>query len=711
MMIRTLFIAALLVVPSMLLFPARSDEGTDQSATMKQSASGAQAASQSSAIYQEHPVLAQMVKDGLLPPVEQRLPDDPNVVEPLHGVGTYGGTARVINLRSPTTPWPLDFVSGYAYLFKYSPDAKPGVPHVAHSYQVNDNFTEWTFHLRPGLKWSDGVEFTAANFLLYWKYERANAHLSPQVLPENVTIEDTAVTFFNETGEGRTVRKEVIDDYTIKFTSDDPYPFLINKVSRYFLLRPESPMHFMKQFHADLAGEDETQKLAKDAGFEHWYELYQHFSSSHSHYWSNNQVLGNFPPTLSSYVMVKKTQDQFTWERNPFYYEVDTAGNQLPYIDKVIVDQLTKREIVDAKIIAGEIDLEGFFTLPESIPLYKQYESQGDYTTVLWNFDNNASVFIPNYHYEDTVVRDLFRNKKFRQALSISIDRERINNEVLFGRSNPGMMAVHSNTQWYRPEHETKYGYYDPQQAMQWLDQIGVTDADGDGWREDPNGKDIYWVIEWIVSEAPYGDISEHVVRGWKEIGLNVDHKLFEAALRSERLSTNKHAMWPWHGAFRDEGMFPVQINFMMYPNIVTGANTWWDWWRTDGKDGEEPPAEVKEVYQAFVNLGKAGSAADVKKWGLVMTDNAAENVWTIGTANDFAHPYIVKSDLKNFPMSFDDGPLYHNATCMWTYSYNPPQFYFENRPQITHQESLLPVMYTEVQTMTPVERAKQHDW
>ena len=657
--------------------------------------------------FQQSPLLARMVEEGLIPELAERLPAEPEVVEPLHRVGRYGGTARVYNAEAPSRPYTAQMLMGSHGPFGVTPDAKPGVPDVFKSYEVNDDFTEWTFHLREGLKWSDGHPLTAENFLLYWKYDRGDPRINESIQPKNVTVEENSVTFYNEHAEKRTVKKEAVDDYTIKYTSDIPYPLLINHMSHYHYTGEFHivPMHFMKQFHPDFIGEEKAKELAEKGGFDNWIQLYEHFSPRQNQQ-TTVQVLGNFPPSLSPYVCVQKTQNKLIFERNPFYYKVDPEGKQLPYIDKIIVEQVAKREIINGKIISGEADFEGFMTQTVDIPLFKKYEAQGNYRTELWNFAANASVYYLNYCYNDPVVSELFREKKFRMALELGINRDRINDEVLFGKGKIQRYSVLDNTIWWKPEYGTKYVEYDPERAKELLDEIGVTDKDGDGWRENAEGKDIAWTVEYIVSEAPRQPISEIVRKNWRELGLKVDVKQEEANLGFTRSSTNDMAVWIWHGDNRTELLWFGQSD--MLPDGP--GNCWAEWWNSDGQAGEEPPEKVKEIFEWGRQMRRSTSREEVKKWGQKILDEHAENIWHIDTVNDFPHPMIVKNDIKNFPTE-EDGPLFYIWSTWWTDAYYPEQFYFEDRPQVKYEDSLLTAIYPVESRKDPVERAKENGW
>ena len=361
---------------------------------------------------------------------------------------------------------------------------------------MNDDFTEWTFHLRPGVRWSDGELFTARTMYDYWRYYRANPDINPQIDPDKVVIEDNAITFTDEPLEavGRTVRKAIIDDYTIKYTSDKPYPFLINSASHSYSMMESviRPMHFLNQLDPTFIGMEAAQTLAQKAGFEHWYQLYLQVGRAQRQ--SSGQFIGNLPPTLAPYVMVDVGAARRVYERNPYYWKVDTAGQQLPYIDRIVTNQVTDREAVDARIIAGDADFAGFNTNTPSIPLYRQYEEQGGYRTTIWQNTFTALVLWPNYCYADEALATAFRNRDFRMALQLAVDRHRINDEVMFGQSRVVRHVPKPETNiLFEKELETKYIEFEPERSAAILDEIGYVDADGDGWRDAPGGAPLKW--------------------------------------------------------------------------------------------------------------------------------------------------------------------------------------------------------------------------
>jgi peptide/nickel transport system substrate-binding protein len=658
--------------------------------------------------YHEHPLLTEMVNDGLLPPVEERLPEEPKVVAPLHEVGQYGGTANIFQLGYSFEVMQL---MGVSTPFIQDVNAQAGQPHIFTGYEVNDDFTEWTFHLRRGVRWSDGVELTTKEFYDFWRYFRANPNVNPAINPDNVTIEDNAVTFVDEPPDavGRTVKKEVIDDYTLKYTSDKPYPFLVNlmSVSMYLTEGQIRPMHFLNQFDPAFIGEEAAATLAEKAGFDQWYQLYLALGTPNQQ--SSLQQIGNLPPTLEAYVLVEKSATQSIYERNPYFWMVDTEGNQLPYIDRVVVNLVNDRESIDGSIIAGDADFAGFHTDTTSIPLYRQYEEAGDYTLTLWQNIFSAVVLWPNYCYEDPVVANMLGQKDFRIAMELTIDRARINDEVMFGLARAVRHSPKPETNLlYDPEFETLYTEYDPDRATALLDGMGVVDQDGDGWRDDPEGNPIVINIPYLNVETPRTPIIEIMVQDWQAIGLNINARLTDNTLHWELFNANRLPFFVWHGQYT----LPTTEVLHFHGSPGQNGNCYESWYLSGGSSGYEPPEDIKQFFQLFYeDFLTSGSQEQMVEYGKEVWRSQAENVWFLDSVTDFPYPVVTKNDMKNVPTT-DDGPLYWAFDTWWAKSYNPVQFYFDGRPLVTAEESKLPLIYDPAEVAkNPIDRAVENGW
>ena len=699
-----LAVTALLVVAAGAFAGGATDESGAAPAAEMEAAAGAEAPGE----YREHPLLAEMVRQGLIPPVAERLPDEPKVVTPLDEVGRYGGTA---NIYEPTYTFELMQLMGVATPFVQDVHGTPGLPQLYLGYEVNDDFTEWTFHLRPGVKWSDGELFTARTMYDYWRYYRANPDINPQIDPDKVVIEDNAITFTDEPLEavGRTVRKEIIDDYTIKYTSDKPYPFLINSASHSYSMMESviRPMHFLNQLDPTFIGMEAAQTLAQKAGFEHWYQLYLQVGRAQRQ--SSGQFIGNLPPTLAPYVMVDVGAARRVYERNPYYWKVDTAGQQLPYIDRIVTNQVTDREAVDARIIAGDADFAGFNTNTPSIPLYRQYEEQGGYRTTIWQNTFTALVLWPNYCYADEALATAFRNRDFRMALQLAVDRHRINDEVMFGQSRVVRHVPKPETNiLFEKELETKYIEFEPERSAAILDEIGYVDADGDGWRDAPGGAPLKWTIPYMDVETPRVPIIEIILEDWHELGLNVDAQIVEGSLHWQMFGANELPMLLWHS----QSNIPLSQSRDFHGAPGHNGVCWRTWYISRGASGVEPPPEVVEFYDWFYQeYLTAGSEEEMREAGLKVWRSQVENFWFIDTVADFPYPVVTAKDMKNIPTR-EHGPLYWSWDVWWANAYTPAQFFFEGRPQITAEDSLLPQMYDLAQRAKhPIDRAVDHGW
>jgi ABC-type transport system substrate-binding protein len=159
--------------------------------------------------FSEAPMLAELVASGDLPPVEERLPVDPLVIEPTEMIGEYGGILR----RAFTGPGDRQNYERWIndYTIFWDTGATELRPRLAHSWESSEDATEWTFHLREGLKWSDGEPFNVDDYMFWREYIVANDELVP-VKPWWIQWGGELATF------------EKIDDYTLKITFAEPFP-------------------------------------------------------------------------------------------------------------------------------------------------------------------------------------------------------------------------------------------------------------------------------------------------------------------------------------------------------------------------------------------------------------------------------------------------------------------------------------------------------
>ncbi len=310
--------------------------------------------------YSEAPMLADNVTSGDLPPVEERLPENPFVAEGLDGIGNYGGTMRK-SFSGQADGGTISHMSNrgmvnidHEYVLH---------PYVAEAWEISEDAREYTFQLRKGLKWSDGAPMTAEDFRYYYEDTILNRDLTaahPEALSSVIEGERVPATF------------SAPDDYTVKYTFVEPAA-LFYYWGTIILNIPASPKHYMSQFHTDYQDKATLDKMVADAGLEEWTQLYWD-----KDLWRiNTERPTHYPWNPSN----PWTDEVVVADRNPYFWEVDTAGNQLPYLDKVMFRLHGNTEVALMWAANGEIDCQarhiGGFT---NYTVLKESESAGDYT-------------------------------------------------------------------------------------------------------------------------------------------------------------------------------------------------------------------------------------------------------------------------------------------------------------------------------------------
>ena len=333
-------------------------------------------------------MLAEQVKAGKLPPVEQRVPEEPMVLKPVHEIGKYGGTWR----RGFTGPGDVENgnrinASDKPLFWDYT--GTQIVPSVAKDWKLGEDGKTFTLYLRKGMKWSDGAPFTADDFVFWFEDLYSNKELVP-----------TPIADMQPQGKpGRVVK---VDETTVRFQFDVPYYLFQDMMagdtligggqsvrqSQKFTFGAYSPAHYLKQFLPKYSSVEEANAKAKEAGYESWVQLI-HFKKD----WSLNPEL----PTLGPWQTVQPINTP-TWvlERNPYYWAVDTEGNQLPYIDRVQLTLAENLEVLNLRAIAGEYDLQERHIDIGKLPVILENQEKSGYTVHLDLAFNGSDAVAPD---------------------------------------------------------------------------------------------------------------------------------------------------------------------------------------------------------------------------------------------------------------------------------------------------------------------------
>ena len=585
-----------------------------------------------------------------LPPVAERLPDDPVVVVPYRGIGRYGGTARIVLSDLP------QFVPAEAAL-TISADMRGFLPNLAESWTLSEDGRVITLRLRRGIRWSDGEPLTSDDFVFSFNDLWMNDEWAP-------------VTSRHVLG-GRIVK---IDDLTFQYVFEHPNPLFVNLIAQlgnFFV----DPKHYFKNFHPNYVDRAELNERVRAKGFITWMAWFGALRD-----WAIEQSAE--VPTLRPYRVASRTIQTLQLVRNPYYYKVDPNGNQLPYIDAVRAEAVDNQEVVTAQVATGHLDFATFDLRTQDIPLLKLGE-RGDLVKVhIWNRLHASDVAIqPNYNHPDARLRTLYHDKRFRHALSLAIDRDEMNKIIYFGRGVPRQVTAHPSSSYFEPQFATAYAEYDPDRARALLTAMGLVDSDGDGLREHHDGAPLAITLEYIDFETPKSISMDLVREYWRAVGIDLRLKLVDNGLQSARAEAGTMEMTLWHADRVTDILLPVEP--WWWAPVTTGWEMcmWNDWARffltanrpADQRLGVAPPAHIRQLQRWAEEIRTTTDPARRVELGKNLLRANAENVWTIGTVGLAPQPVAVSSRLKNVIPNGIWG--WDNR---WTLSYHPPTWYLD---------------------------------
>ncbi len=572
---------------------------------------------------------AQITNNPDVPPVEDRLPAEPLVVVPYDVIGQYGGIFNA--LSNATESGTSDFLAvRHVNLVRFSDDYVTFEPNVAKSWEWNDDFTEITFSLRAGHKWSDGAPFTTAD-VAFWLNDLV---LNPEVYgntPGWVTFGDSLMGV------------EVIDETTFKFTFTSPTPGILSFFATSYI-QPFQPKHF---FDAKIAGGMTISEVAEGYyGNSDWTD-------------TPSLLLGGTAddviPTLESHILIEETTENRHLVANPYYFMVDTVGNQLPYINEQDELYVPESEVRNLKITNGEVDYKVQAVDIADYTLYKEHEADGNYTADLGAGVGLTLFYGFNLTHPDEGLREIFNDLRFRQAMSIAIDREEVVELVYLGQATPvqATPADPNTVGFVTEEQKTAFTEYDVAGANALLDDMGLVDVDGDGFRDRLDGSNLTLDLQFSNQGGPAA-LHELVNTYWEAVGIANNVKEVSSDEYRERATTNKADIltWKFDGT---SGVTIIANDEMLKPPFGEPFNPgvaylWAEWVSSDGATGVEPPADALSLYDLSAQfqqhpLGSAESDAI----GTQIVQIHVDNLWKIGIAGDIKTPIIHHNTLGNW--------------------------------------------------------------
>ncbi len=610
--------------------------------------------------FNESPNVAKLVKTGQLPPVDQRLPQSPLVIKPVDQVGVYGGEWR----RAYTGLSDLVGVRRILYepLVRWTPDYKIA-PNLARKWEVDETGRIFTFHLVEGVKWSDGAPFTTDDIMFYFEDILLNPELTTS-LPNWITTNGNPPKFTK------------IDDYTFKVEFAKPYSLFLDQLAcPHGMELVTKPKHYLKDFHKKYADPAKLEQMMAAKNASTWVKLFLDASSLRQSMFVTDKM-----PSLCAWITkVPAPAKRFVLERNPYYWKVDTSGNQLPYIDTVVHELQAESKTIVLKAIAGEIDMQGRHLggMQNSVLLLASL-ANGNFRLVPKTSTASVGVLLaPNLNHKDPVLREILGDSRFRKALSHAINRSEINKIVCRGKGVPRQAAPLPESDYYSASYEKVYIEHDLAKASALLNEMGLKPGP-DGTRMRPDGKRLQISLDVSISVPGWVDTAEILASNFKAIGIEAEVKSETMELFRQRTQNAAHeiALWPGDGGIEcllePRWYFPFNSESLNAPLYA-------QWFQSGGKKGEEPPAEIQDMMKTYNEiLMSVGSDKRKELFAKILALNE-KSLYVIGLVHDPPDYYVVSKNMTNVAKKDFQSWIYPNPGPI-----HPEQFsYVGKRPGV----------------------------
>lgn len=591
--------------------------------------------------FQEAPMLTDMVKGGKLAAVDKRLPENPMLIKPINKVGKYGGTWRRIEPNYHFHEWSNEPLVDLD-------ENQNKIANLAESYKVSADSRTYQFTLRKGMKWSDGAPFTTDDVDFWYNKLELNKDLSPNVK-----------SLFMAGGEP--AKLNIIDKQTFEFVFKVPNPLFIEmhlRSTMEFAL-PQSPKHYLKDYLPGFTPDAELDKKVKAAGMNDWRQLLQNRWNTRSN--SNPDL-----PVLYPWVYSTDPQElQQRAVRNPYYWKVDTAGNQLPYIDSMSWPQKAEPQVMILKALAGEVDLDRISKLTSDFTALKKGEAKGNFKARLMDLSDHSNMLVlyPNLDYKgDSEVQRLLASKEFRQAVSLGIDRKTYNEILGVGLSEPAQAVLLPTSPGGSQKTSEAYTKLDLKTASAMLDKLGLTQRDGENYRLGKGGEKLTFLVHFEAGRKISEDGAILLKSDMDKLGLRF-------TMRSDEKS--------YFSQIRRGGDYQM----VLYPNVaglnpLIGANSYFPvdsensfaplqslYYTSKGANGNKLSPEMSVLVKYYEELFGEGDKKIFAKKVNELMEIHAENLYGIGILRYTGSPAVVHNRMKNVPAKFFSvykSPFFH---------------------------------------------------
>jgi peptide/nickel transport system substrate-binding protein len=617
--------------------------------------------------YQEAPMLAELVQQGELPPVDQRLPANPCVLPVNDGIGNYGGTMHRA-FRGVSDRWGPTKANDH-FLAWFDKDLNL-IPRLVESWEVNDDASEWTFHLREGVKWSDGTEFTSDDIVWWYENEMGNEDLWPSpYIKWTVTVGADKVF----------MDLEAPDKYTVVMKFPRAKTLFIYDLTRgtgmeSFGVGCLTPSHYMKQFHIDFADDPAALEAeAAEAGFESWAAYYLDRG-----WWYMNPERPSLSPWLAKNAL---SEELFLMERNPYYYGVDPESNQLPYVDTIQHRLFEADEVLNLWVTNGEIDFQARRIAMANYTLYKESEGGGDYHVFVQKTASHVCLQC-NLTTKNEQLREFFNERNARIALSLAVNRDEMNELAYDGFYTPRQYSPMEESPQYYPKLTEVYLDYDPDEANRLLDEAGYAEKDADGFRlwNDGSGETLsFEIVGTWEPGTPNEDAAQLLVQYFADVGVKAAYKYNERSLYQERFEANDiEAAW-WGGDRTLLPLAPLAVIFRGYQTDRPWACGWGLYLHDPNDPNAEKPPDghwINDIWELWDQIEAEADPDKQNELFFQVLDIWAEELPMPGYLGNQPNPCIVKNGFRGYldGMPSDDTVADEHFLGTETYYWEDPE-------------------------------------
>ena len=622
----------------------------------------------------EAPILAELVQEGRLPPVVERVGPEPVVMAGVDGVGCYGGTwQRLANSYTDvnTIQWRLS----YPNLVRWSPLGEPLVPHLARAWQASPDGRVFTFWLRRGVRWSDGEPFTADD-LVYW-YENEIKYF--KVPPPRMLRSGAGMGWV-----------EKVDDYCVRFCFPQPNPLFPERVASQGNNYEDfsdylTPAHYLRRYHPALGDprliENAMRALHLSTPVAVYRRMKQYLNPEHPRLWP--WVYHTYSPT-PPYVFV----------RNPYYFAVDAQGNQLPYLDRLVMD-VRPVALLGQAASTGLVSMQDRHIRYEDHVLLMSEAKRNGYQVYNW-FPATRSLFTiyPNINRAVDPARPetkwkhaLLNDRRFRQALSLAIDRPEIIAAEFNGQGEPSQIDPGHASGFHSDRLARSYTEHDPVRAGRLLDELGLTQRDGEGFRTFPDGTKMRWFLN--LTDYTGNGPAQFVLDDWARVGIRCLQRFRARVLFQAEKAALEHDFTVWTG---ESEFFPLSEprNFVATNIESFFAPAYGMWYQRGGlfndplargPGAEEPPPghPVRQEMEILQQIDTTADAGERRELFHRIEAINAEEVWHISICTAPPQLVVVKNGLRNVPRNAIFGSIYNSPgnagleTYFWSRPDDPP--------------------------------------